>query len=106
MEPIRIHTTVESETLHLPVPGEFIGKRVEVVIRETPRTGPALRRKPRVSKVEGSKGSSRTASSHKKGKRPLGLYRDKIWISSDFDAPLDPETRAAFEGEGEDLWNP
>ncbi len=33
------------------------------------------------------------------GLRPLGLFRGKIWISDDFDAPWPEEIRRALEGE-------
>jgi prevent-host-death family protein len=33
--------------------------------------------------------------------RVLGRDRGKIWIADDFDAPLPPEIRAYFEGEGD-----
>jgi antitoxin (DNA-binding transcriptional repressor) of toxin-antitoxin stability system len=32
--------------------------------------------------------------------RKPGMYKGLICIHSDFDAPLDPETEAAFHGEG------
>jgi prevent-host-death family protein len=32
-------------------------------------------------------------------KRPLGLYRDQIWIADDFDAPLPSKILAGFLGE-------
>jgi len=35
----------------------------------------------------------------KSGPRKLGVYRDKIWIADDFDAPLPPDILAAFLGE-------
>src|ERR1700743_120126 len=35
----------------------------------------------------------------KTGKRPLGLYRDQIWMAEDFDAPLPDDILAAFYGE-------
>src|ERR1051326_9163942 len=37
--------------------------------------------------------------SKKSGKRPLGFYRDQIWIADDFDAPLPDDILAAFYGE-------
>lgn len=33
------------------------------------------------------------------GKRPLGFYRDQIWIADDFDAPLPDDILASFYGE-------
>ncbi len=30
--------------------------------------------------------------------RQLGMYRDRVWIADDFDAPLPPEILDAFEG--------
>jgi hypothetical protein len=32
-------------------------------------------------------------------KRPLGLYRGKIWMADDFDGPLPDDILAAFYGE-------
>lgn len=34
------------------------------------------------------------------GRRPLGTVAGEIWIGPDFDAPLPPEERDAFEGRG------
>jgi hypothetical protein len=36
MSPIRIHTTISSETLHLPELRPLLGKAVEIVITEEP----------------------------------------------------------------------
>jgi prevent-host-death family protein len=35
----------------------------------------------------------------KPGERKLGLYRGKIWIADDFNAPLPPDILAGFLGE-------
>jgi hypothetical protein len=34
MSPIRIETTIDSDTLHLPELGPLIGKCVEIIVRE------------------------------------------------------------------------
>jgi len=39
------------------------------------------------------------AVEEKKGTRPLGFARNKVWIADDFDAPLPDEILAAFNGE-------
>ena len=31
-------------------------------------------------------------------RRQLGMYRDRVWIADDFDAPLPDEILGAFEG--------
>lgn len=33
--------------------------------------------------------------------RKLGLWKGKVWISADFDAPLPVEIQRHFEGEGD-----
>jgi prevent-host-death family protein len=33
------------------------------------------------------------------GERPFGLGKDAVWISDDFDEPLDEEFERAFRGE-------
>ncbi|HEY2730062.1 MAG TPA: type II toxin-antitoxin system prevent-host-death family antitoxin [Polyangia bacterium] len=38
----------------------------------------------------------------KKSRRKPGLWKGKIWIARDFDAPLPPEILAGFTGGGED----
>jgi prevent-host-death family protein len=34
-----------------------------------------------------------------RGKRPLGMYRDEIWMADDFDAPLPDDILAGFLGD-------
>ena len=38
--------------------------------------------------------------------RPLGLYRGKIWIAGDFDAPLPADVLGGFLGEEQPLRKP
>lgn len=36
------------------------------------------------------------------GERPLGLYKGRIWIADDFDAPWPEDIRRALEGDDPD----
>jgi prevent-host-death family protein len=36
------------------------------------------------------------------GERPLGLYKGRIWIADDFDAPWPEDVRRALEGDDPD----
>lgn len=73
-EPLRIRTLVASKTLTLSDLDRFIGKRVEVTVREEETAVSAPPRK-------------------------LGTLKGQIQISPDFDAPLPSDLQCAFDGE-------
>lgn len=71
METVRIETTVESETLHLPELAEFVGRNVEIVIRDKGRTSKASRaRAPKPAPAK----AGRTKKRERPKKPPRGLH--------------------------------
>ncbi len=80
---IRIHCTIESDTLKLPEVSSLVGKRVEIIVIE--------------EEAEGAAPNEAT-----KERRPvLGSLRGLMKVPDDFDDPLPPEVLRAFEGSDE-----
>jgi len=73
-EALRIRTLVAGKTLTLSDMDRFVGKRVEVIVREDESAASAT-------------------------PRTLGTLKGQITIADDFDAPLPGEIQQFFEGE-------
>ena len=78
---IRIHTTVESDTLRIPELAALVGKRVEIIVVEED-----------AARAQGDEASVAEP------KRVLGSLRGLLHVPDDFDAPLPEELSRAFDG--------
>lgn len=81
---IRVHTTVESDTLVIPELLPFVGKKIEVIV---------------VEDEEGAAPGERVAAPEAPPKRILGSLRGQLKVPDDFDDPLPEDILRAFEGE-------
>ena len=75
MEAFKIKKHIESEVLNLPIPKELIGKEAEIIVLVESNDLPE-----RISKPD----------------RKPGSAKGMIWMSDDFEKPLDEEVSAEF----------
>lgn len=80
---LKFHTLVSGKTLTIGNLDAFEGKRVEVIIMEEEVQNAAM------------SGSAVTR------RRPLGLYRGRLVVADDFDAPLPEDMQRYFDGDEE-----